>query len=147
MEGQRAGDHDQLALGERQAPNHEVGIELEVEAGEQRRGAVAHRLPIDGGQKAERAPRWHMAHQHVLRHRLRRHDAHLLRNDDDTGGERVTILEQPRYGTSMLKPDGWSVEDLRQHFKSQLGGRLEPFGLMKNPYPFYDGVRPAEKKS
>jgi NAD(P)-dependent dehydrogenase (short-subunit alcohol dehydrogenase family) len=62
-----------------------------------------------------------------------------------TGGERVTLLEQPRYGTSMLKPGGWSVEDLRQHFKSQLGGRLEPFGLMKPPYPFYDGVKSPAK--
>jgi NAD(P)-dependent dehydrogenase (short-subunit alcohol dehydrogenase family) len=58
-----------------------------------------------------------------------------------TGGERVVLLEQPKYGTGMFKPEGWSVDDLRQHFKSNLGGRLEPFGLMKQPYPFYDGVK------
>jgi 3-oxoacyl-[acyl-carrier protein] reductase len=62
-----------------------------------------------------------------------------------TGGDRVTLLEQPRYGTSMLNPDGWSVEGLRTHFKGQLGGRLEPFGLMKPPYPFYDGVKPPKQ--
>jgi 3-oxoacyl-[acyl-carrier protein] reductase len=62
-----------------------------------------------------------------------------------TGGDRVTLLEQPRYGTSMLNPDGWTVEGLRQHFKSQLGGRLEPFGLMKPPYAFYDGVKPPKQ--
>jgi len=62
-----------------------------------------------------------------------------------TGGDRVTLVEQPRYGTSMLNPEGWTVEGLQQHFKSQLGGRLEPFGLMKPPYPFYDGVKPPTK--
>jgi 3-oxoacyl-[acyl-carrier protein] reductase len=59
-----------------------------------------------------------------------------------TGGERVAILEQPKYGHTMVKPEGWSVDDLRRHFKSQFGGRLEPVGLMKQPYPFYDGVKP-----
>jgi NAD(P)-dependent dehydrogenase (short-subunit alcohol dehydrogenase family) len=59
-----------------------------------------------------------------------------------TGGERVAILEQPRYGTTMFKPGGWSVDDLVEHFAPNLGRRLEPFGLMKTPYPFYDGVKP-----
>jgi NAD(P)-dependent dehydrogenase (short-subunit alcohol dehydrogenase family) len=58
-----------------------------------------------------------------------------------TGGDRVVLLEQPRYGTGMFKPGGWGVDDLHQHFKSILGNRLEPFGLMKRPYAFYDGVR------
>ncbi len=62
-----------------------------------------------------------------------------------TGGERVTLLEHPKYGTSMLKPDGWSVEDLRASFKNHLGKSLEPVGLMKSPYPFYDGVKPQVK--
>ncbi len=31
-----------------------------------------------------------------------------------TGADRVVILEQPRYGTGMFKPGGWSVEDLQQ---------------------------------
>ena len=62
-----------------------------------------------------------------------------------TGADRTLILEQPRYGTGMFKPDGWSVEDLRKSFKGVFGTRLEPFGLMKEPYPFYAGVRPGEK--
>jgi len=62
-----------------------------------------------------------------------------------TGADRTLILEQPRYGTGMFKPDGWSVEDLRKSFKGVFGNRLEPFGLMKEPYPFYAGVRPGEK--
>jgi 3-oxoacyl-[acyl-carrier protein] reductase len=59
-----------------------------------------------------------------------------------TGNDRVAMLEQPKYGTAMVKPGGWSVDDLRQHFKPTLGRRLEPFGLMKPPYAFYDGVKP-----
>jgi 3-oxoacyl-[acyl-carrier protein] reductase len=59
-----------------------------------------------------------------------------------SGGDRVVILEQPRYGTGMWKPGGWTVDELREHFKPNLGKRLEPFGLMKDPYPFYDGVKP-----
>lgn len=62
-----------------------------------------------------------------------------------TGADRTLILEQPRYGTGMFKPDGWSVDDLRKSFKSVFGTRLEPFGLMKEPYPFYAGVEPGEK--
>lgn len=62
-----------------------------------------------------------------------------------TGGDRITLLSQPRYGTSMLKPGGWQVDDILAHFKQHLGKQLEPFGLMKNPYPFYDGVAPQPK--
>jgi 3-oxoacyl-[acyl-carrier protein] reductase len=62
-----------------------------------------------------------------------------------TGGDRVVLLEQPKYGTGMFKPGGWSVDDIRRHFKSNLGGRLEPFGLMKKPYAFYDGVKPQPR--
>jgi len=59
-----------------------------------------------------------------------------------TGAERIAIVNQPRYGTSMLKPGGWQVEDILSHFKQNLGKQLEDFGLMKTPYPFYDGVAP-----
>jgi 3-oxoacyl-[acyl-carrier protein] reductase len=62
-----------------------------------------------------------------------------------TGADRTVILEQPRYGTAMIKTDGWSVEDLRKSFKNVFGTRLEPFGLMKQPYPFYGGVKVEEK--
>jgi NAD(P)-dependent dehydrogenase (short-subunit alcohol dehydrogenase family) len=62
-----------------------------------------------------------------------------------TGGDRVVLLEQPRYGTGMFRPGGWPVEALDKHMKSVFGARLEPFGLMKPPYPFYGGVRPDAK--
>jgi hypothetical protein len=37
------------------------------------------------------------------------------------------------------------VDDLRAHMKQTLGSRLEPFGLMKHPYAFHDGVKPQAK--
>jgi len=63
-----------------------------------------------------------------------------------SGGDRVMIVEQPKYGTAMFKPGGWSVEDLQQTFKSVFGNKLENFGLMKTPYAFYkDPVKPEAK--
>ena len=59
-----------------------------------------------------------------------------------TGGERVTMLEQPRYGTSMYKEGGWGTDDLIESFEKFLKDHMEPVGLMKRPYPFYDGVKP-----
>ena len=59
-----------------------------------------------------------------------------------TGTDRVLIMQQPRYGTGMYKPGGWSVEDLQQHMKGVFGTKLEPFGLMKPAYAFYGGVKP-----
>jgi 3-oxoacyl-[acyl-carrier protein] reductase len=64
-----------------------------------------------------------------------------------TGNDRVAIVEQPKYGTAMVEPGGWSVDDLRKHFRNVLGRRLEPFGLMKPPYAFHDGVKPQPEKS
>ncbi len=62
-----------------------------------------------------------------------------------SGGERVVMLEQPKYGTQMIKTGGWSVEDLVEYFKPNLSKVFEPVGLMKTPYPFYDGVKPPAK--
>ena len=63
-----------------------------------------------------------------------------------TGGDRIALLSQPRYGDTMLKPGGWTLDEIRAHFKNQLGNKLEPMGLLKRPYPFYGGVRPKEEK-
>ncbi len=63
-----------------------------------------------------------------------------------TGGDRIALLSQPRYGDTMLKPGGWTLEEIRSYFKSHLGNRLEPVGLMKRPYPFYDGVKPKQER-
>jgi 3-oxoacyl-[acyl-carrier protein] reductase len=58
-----------------------------------------------------------------------------------TGADRVAIMEQPKYGATMIKPGGWSLDDLRQNFKMHLGTKLEPLGIQKKPYPFYGGVK------
>jgi len=63
-----------------------------------------------------------------------------------TGGDRVVVLEQPKYGTGMYKDGGWGVPDLLARFEGHLKTHLEPVGLMKNPYPFYDGVKPPAPK-
>jgi len=57
-----------------------------------------------------------------------------------TGGERVVLLNQPRYGTGMYMAGGWSVDTLDQHFRTHLAPLLEPIGLMKTPYPFREGI-------
>ena len=44
-----------------------------------------------------------------------------------------------------LENDLKDVEAVRKFFPQQLGKQLQPFGLMKKPYPFYDGVK-VEKK-
>ncbi len=64
-----------------------------------------------------------------------------------TGGDRVTIMRHPAYDTSMFQPGGWSVEALREYMPKFFKGRLEPVGLFKKPYPYYDGVVPEGEKS
>jgi 3-oxoacyl-[acyl-carrier protein] reductase len=65
-----------------------------------------------------------------------------------SGGDRVMIVEQPKYGTAMFKPGGWSVEDLQKSFKGVFGNKLENFGLMETPYAFYkEPVKPEPAKS
>ena len=62
-----------------------------------------------------------------------------------SGSDRVVILEQPTYGTAMFKPGGWSVQELREFMPKFWKGRLEPVGLFKKPYPYYDGVKPQSE--
>lgn len=62
-----------------------------------------------------------------------------------TGNGRVQLVEQPRYGTALYLEEP-SVTGLVENFRKVFGTRLEPFGLMKQPYAFYDGVKPQEKK-
>ena len=63
-----------------------------------------------------------------------------------SGGDRVVLMEQPTYGTGMFRPGGWQVEDLREHMPKFFKNRLEPVGLFKKPYPYYDGVEPPQSK-
>jgi len=63
-----------------------------------------------------------------------------------TGGERIAILHHPRYGHTLLMPGGWTIEEVRKNFHDNLGNRLEPLGITKPPYPFYDGIHPPGSK-
>ena len=60
-----------------------------------------------------------------------------------SGGDRVVIMKHPAYDTGMFQPGGWSVEQLREHMPKFFRNRLEPVGLFKKPYPYYDGVKPS----
>jgi len=60
-----------------------------------------------------------------------------------SGGDRVVIMKHPAYDTGMFQPGGWSVEQLREHMPKFFKNRLEPVGLFKKPYPYYDGVKPS----
>jgi NAD(P)-dependent dehydrogenase (short-subunit alcohol dehydrogenase family) len=63
-----------------------------------------------------------------------------------TGGERISILNHPSYGHTLLMPGGWTIEEVQKNFKSNLGNRLQPLGITKPPYPFLDGVNPPAAK-
>jgi hypothetical protein len=45
----------------------------------------------------------------------------------------------------MNQAGGWSLEALQRDFKSQLGAKLEPLGIQKKPYPYYDGIKAPGK--
>lgn len=62
-----------------------------------------------------------------------------------TGGNRVVLLNHPRYGQAMYTPEGWTFEELQKNFKTTLGNQLEAFGLTKPAYKYYDGVLPPEQ--
>ena len=59
-----------------------------------------------------------------------------------TGNGRVQIVAQPSYATALHLEGGLSVDGIRENMKKVFGNRLENFGLMKKPYPFYEGLKP-----
>ena len=60
-----------------------------------------------------------------------------------SGGDRVVIMRHPTYDTGMFQPGGWTVEALQEHMRKFFGNGLEPVGLFKKPYPYYNGVKPS----
>jgi NAD(P)-dependent dehydrogenase (short-subunit alcohol dehydrogenase family) len=64
-----------------------------------------------------------------------------------TGGERVSHMVQPHYGKTLIQPQGWDVDSIRKHFKTQLQGEFGAFGILGKPYPFHEGVRPAKPEA
>lgn len=65
-----------------------------------------------------------------------------------TGSDRFFIMQQPMYTYGIVKPGGVQVADLQQHAERFFKGKLENFGLPKQPYAYYDGVKvqPPRKK-
>jgi NAD(P)-dependent dehydrogenase (short-subunit alcohol dehydrogenase family) len=61
-----------------------------------------------------------------------------------TGGERIALLSQPKYGHTLFMPGGWTLEEVQKHFKPNLGNRLESLGITKPPYPFANGILPPQ---
>ncbi len=62
-----------------------------------------------------------------------------------TGNDRVSVLEQPRYGHTVHMDGGWSVEELTAKFEGYFKASMEPIGIMKAPYPFLDGIKPPSQ--
>ena len=58
-----------------------------------------------------------------------------------TGMERLGVMRQPTPGKTLVREGGWDIESVRRFFKEGLGPELEPFGLAKRPYAFYDGLK------
>lgn len=61
-----------------------------------------------------------------------------------TGGDRLTLLSQPHYGKALIREEGWDLEAIRAHFRAQMRGAFGALGMLGQPYPFLDGVRPPE---
>jgi len=57
-----------------------------------------------------------------------------------TGGNRILLLNHPKYGPAMYMPNGWTIADVEKHFKATLGNQLEPYGITKPAYKHYGGV-------
>ena len=85
---QRLGDGDELALGEAERSHRPVRVGVEVELGEHGVRLAAHARAIDDGERAEAAHR-QIAERDVLGDRQRRHQAQLLRDGHDAGGDGI----------------------------------------------------------
>ena len=70
---------------------------------------------------------------------------------DGVSGVADALGSQPLPYRAVVQVPGLAYQvrkdDLRKHMKSLLGKRLEPFGLMKPPYAFHEGVKPQPEKS
>jgi 3-oxoacyl-[acyl-carrier protein] reductase len=55
-------------------------------------------------------------------------------------GDTLALLRHPREERFAFRPEGWSLDDLRLHFRETVGAQLETPGLGAPRYPWYDGV-------
>ena len=49
-------------------------------------------------------------------------------------------MRQPAYDKLLLREEGWPLEAVERWFEKTFRGQLEPFGLAKRPYAFYEGL-------
>ncbi|MCP5395249.1 MAG: SDR family NAD(P)-dependent oxidoreductase [Sphingomonadaceae bacterium] len=63
-----------------------------------------------------------------------------------TGGQRLSHMVQPHYGKTLIKPDGWDLDALRQHFQTHMPGEFGALGILGKPYPFHGGVHAPEQE-
>jgi len=61
------------------------------------------------------------------------------------GMDRLGIMRQPSYDRVMFRDQGWTLEAVERSFEKTFRGQLEPFGLSKAPYAYYEGVKPRAK--
>ncbi|HEY4548500.1 MAG TPA: SDR family NAD(P)-dependent oxidoreductase [Pedomonas sp.] len=57
-----------------------------------------------------------------------------------TGGERFAHMVQPHYGKTMIRPGGWDVASLADHFQQNMPSQFGSFGILGAPYPFHGGI-------
>lgn len=55
-------------------------------------------------------------------------------------GDTLALLRHPREERFAFRPEGWSLDDLRRHFRETVGASLEMPGMDVPHYPWYDGV-------
>ena len=64
----------------------------------------------------------------------------------NSSGEFVRIMEQPKYALGIFFPGGPTINGIRNTFKRVFYGKLEPYGLAKQPYPHYGGLKAEPEK-
>jgi NAD(P)-dependent dehydrogenase (short-subunit alcohol dehydrogenase family) len=55
-------------------------------------------------------------------------------------GDTLALLRHPREERFAFRPEGWSVDDLRRHFRETVGAQLEMPGMGVPHYRWYGGV-------
>lgn len=61
-----------------------------------------------------------------------------------SGGDRLAHMAQPHYGKTLIKEGGWDIESIDRQLVPQLRGEFGALGMLGKPYPFHDGVAPAD---
>jgi hypothetical protein len=56
-------------------------------------------------------------------------------------GDTLALLRHPREERFAFRPEGWSLDALRAHFRETVGAELEMPGMSPNHYRWYGGVR------